>query len=204
MYDPFTGLPAVSMKPKSTFGPATRGITLVHLDSPATTVMTDFAFVTPVTTTPQTPIDTALKKMKMAGVRLLFVVNDIEEIIGLITATDILGQRPIKVTQQTRLQRSKITVASIMTPQSDIQVLDAARVNMAMVGDIVATLHAIGRQHALVAQMDFASRTHNVIGMFSTSHISKLLCADMVQNPSPDYSLAAPAYSLAEIVEKMG
>ncbi len=91
-----------------------------------------------------------------------------------------------------------------MTPQSDIQVLDAARVNRAMVGDIVATLHTIGRQHALVAQMDFASRTHNVIGMFSTSHISRLLCTDVAQHPSLACSLSAPAYSLAEIVEKLG
>ncbi len=197
MFDTFTGLPAVPLQPNSTFSSTTQNMTLVQLDSPAITVMTDFSSVTPVTTTPQTPIDTALAKMKTAGVRLLFVVNDIDEIIGLITTTDIMGERPIKVTQQTRLPRATITVASIMTPQSDIQVLDAARVNTSAVGDIVATLRTLGRQHALVAQIDRATGTHRVIGMFSTSHIGKLLCDNVVQHPSP-------AHSLAEIVEKIG
>jgi len=197
MFDTFTVLPSIPLKPKSNFSSTTGGIRLVHVDSPATSVMTDFAVVTPVTTTPQTPIATALGQMKTAGVRLLFVMNDIDEIMGIITATDIMGERPIKVTRQTRLPRSKITVASIMTPQADIQVLDAARVQAAMVGDIVATLRSLARQHALVAQVDPASQTHRVIGMFSTSHISKLLFKNVAQSP-------IPAHSFAEIVEKIG
>ncbi len=197
MIDTFTGLPAVPLQPKSTFSSTTQRMTPVHLSSPAIEVMTDFASITPVTTTPQTPIDAALAKMKTAGVRLLFVVNDIDEIIGLITTTDIMGERPIKVTHQTRMPRATITVASIMTPQSDIQVFDAARVNASSVGDIVATLRSLGRQHALVAQILPASGTHQVIGMFSTSHIGKLLRDDVVQHPSP-------AHSLAEIVQKIG
>ena len=197
MNQPFAVLPDLPLQAKSTFGPTTRSLTLVRLESPATAVMTDFASVTPVTVTPQTPIDVALGKMKTAGVRLLFVVNDIDEIIGLITARDILGERPIQYTQQTRVARAAISVAAIMTPQSDIQVLDAARLETALVGDIVATLHALQRQHALVAKFDAATRTHRVIGMFSTTRISRLLGDDVVQN-SP------PARSLAEIVEKIG
>lgn len=197
MNHPFGVLPDLPLQPRSTFGSATRPHTLVRLDSPATAVMTDFASVTPVTVTPQTPIDVALRKMKTAGVRLLFVINDIDEIIGLITATDILGERPIKFTQQARAPRAGISVAAIMTPQSDIQVLDAVRVEAAVVGDIVTTLHALERQHALVAKIDAATRTQRVIGMFSTSQISKLLGDDVVQPPPP-------AHSLAEIVEKIG
>ncbi len=197
MFDTFTGLPSIPLKPQSNFSSTTGGIRLVHIDSAAIAAMTDFAFVTPVTTTPQTPIATALGQMKTAGVRLLFVMNDIDEIIGIVTATDIMGERPIKAAQQTRLPRAKITVASIMTPQTDIQVLDAARVQAALVGDIVATLRTLGRQHALVAQVDPASQAHRVIGMFSTSRISKLLFKNVAHSPTP-------AHSFAEIVEKIG
>jgi len=197
MNHPFTVLPGLPLQPKSTFLPTTQQLTLVQLDSPAMLAMTDFASVTPVTVTPQTPIDVALGKMKTAGVRLLFVVNDIDEIIGLITSRDILGERPIQYTQQTRVARAGISVAAIMTPQSDIQVLDAARLETALVGDIVATLHALERQHALVAKFDAATRTHRVIGMFSTTRISRLLRDNVVQAPPP-------AHSLAEIVEKIG
>jgi len=197
MNHPFAVLPGLPLQPKSTLLPTNQQLTLVQIDSPAIMVMTDFSLVTPVTVTPQTPIDFALGKMKTAGVRLLFVVNDIDEIIGLITARDILGERPIQYTQQTRIARAGISVAAIMTPQSDIQVLDATRLETALVGDIVATLHALERQHALVAKFDVATRTHRVIGMFSTTRISRLLGDNVVQTPPP-------ARSLAEIVEKIG
>ncbi len=193
----YFNLPAVSLLPQSTFSPRIRSAPVVRLESPATMVVTDFSTVTPITITPQAPIDMALRKMKTAGVRLLFVVNDIEEIIGLITITDIMGERPIKVTQQTRLPRTTLTVASIMTPQSDIQVFDAARIESAVVGDIVETLRTLGRQHALLARIDRDRGAHQVIGMFSTSQISKLLGEDVTQ-------IVSPAASLSEIVEKIG
>ncbi|UCH53261.1 MAG: CBS domain-containing protein [Pseudomonadota bacterium] len=197
MNDRFTVLPNLPLKPKSSFGPQTKPLALVHKDSPALSVMTDFASVTPVTIHREVPINVALKKMKTAGVRLLFVVNNAYEIIGLITANDIMGERPIKITQQARTARFDITVTDIMTPQRDIQVLDAARVQAAKVGDIVATLHSLGRQHALVAKIDEATGAQTVIGMFSTSQISKLLGHDVMQ-------AAPPASSLAEIVAKIG
>jgi CBS domain containing-hemolysin-like protein len=196
MNDRFAVLPNLALKPKSSFGSQTKPLALVRMDSPALAVMTDFESVTPVTIHREVPINVALKKMKTAGVRLLFVVNNAYEIIGLITANDIMGERPIKITQQTGLTRSEITVAEIMTPQRDIQVLDAARVEEAKVGDIVATLHALERQHALVAKIDEAGGAQRVVGMFSTSQISKLLDRDVTED-------LHPAHSLAEIVEKI-
>jgi CBS domain containing-hemolysin-like protein len=190
-------MPGLPLQPGSSFGPGTKPLVLVHPDSPAITVMTDFTSVTPVTIDPETPIDAALDRMKTAGVRLLFVVDDDYRIIGLVTANDIMGERPIKITQQTGMPHSEIRVAAIMTPQADIQVLDIAHVLESKVGDIVATLHALHRQHALVARINGATRTQSVIGMFSTSQISKLLGHDVMQG-SP------PAQSLAEIVEEIG
>jgi len=196
MIEPFGVLPSIPLQRKSSFGPETKPLELVDLESPAMMVMTDFTSVTPVTVFPEVQIDTALKRMKTAGVRLLFVVNDAYEITGLITANDILGERPVKITEETRMPHSAITVAMVMRPQSAIQVLDAARVREATVGDIVATLHALERQHALVATIDKATRKQQVIGMFSTSQISKLLDRDVMPGPPL-------AHSLAEIVEKI-
>ena len=87
--------------------------------------MTTFKAVHPVTTRPEVAINAALKKMKTTGVRLLFVMNDTGQIIGLITAKDILGERPIQITQQKRVPRADITVASVMTLQPDICAFDA-------------------------------------------------------------------------------
>jgi CBS-domain-containing membrane protein len=194
---PFAILAGLSLKANSTFGGHTKRLEIVHLESPAIAVMTDFKSVNPVTTRAEVPIDDALKKMKTAGVRLLFVVDDADRIIGLITAKDIMGERPIKIIEQHRVPRAAITVAMLMRAQPDVQVIDIERVRRAQVGDVVATLRALARQHALVVEIDPATGAHSVVGMFSTSHISKLVGRDVTEN-------VRPAHSFAEIVQKIG
>jgi len=187
----FNAIPCVTLKPQSTLGHPTTPPEIVKLDSPAVVVMTTFKVVHPVTTHPEVAIDAALKKMKTIGVRLLFVMNDADQIIGLVTAKDIMGERPIQITQQTQAPRAEITVAAVMTPPSDICALDAQAVRDARVGDIIETLRAQERQHALVVKTDKATQSQRVIGMFSTSHISKLLGYNVTFEVHPAHSLAA-------------
>lgn len=163
---------------------------LIHLDSPALTVMTDFKLVHPVTVAPDVPIDQALAKMKTAGVRLLLVVNEAQEIIGLITANDIMGERPIKILEETRAQRTDITVETIMTPQAEILVLNMLSVRNAQVGHIIETLRTLERQHVLVVEVDEATMKQRVVGMFSSSQISKLMGSDVSEEVPPAHSLA--------------
>ena len=187
----------VLLKPQSTLGHPTAPPEMVKLDSPAAAVMTSFKTVHPITTIPEVPIDVALKKMKTAGVRLLFVINNADQIIGLVTAKDIMGERPIQITRQMRVPRADITVAAVMTPQPDICALDALAVRDARVGDIVETLNAQNRQHALVVETDKATQSQRVIGMFSTSQISKLLGYNVTPEVSPASSLAALVEQIA-------
>jgi len=187
----------ISLKPQSTVGHPTAPPEMVKLDSPAAAVMTSFKTVHPITTIPEVPIDVALKKMKTAGVRLLFVMNNADQIIGLVTAKDIMGERPIQITRQMRVPRADITVAAVMTPQPDICALDALAVRDARVGDIVETLNAQNRQHALVVETDKDTQSQRVIGMFSTSQISKLLGYNVTPEVSPAGSLAALVEQIA-------
>ena len=193
---PYNAVSCITLKPQSTLAQPATPPPIVKPDSPAAVVMTAFKTVHPITTRPEVAIDTALNKMKTAGVRLLFVTNDDDEIIGLVTAKDIMGERPIMITQQTRVPRADITVAAVMTPQPDICALDAQAVRDARVGDIVETLHAQQRQHALVVKTDKTTHAQRVIGMFSTSQIDKLLGYSL----TPD---VRPANSLAELVEQI-
>ena len=188
----FETITCVTLKPQSTLGHPTTPRELVKLDSPAAAVMTNFKVVHPITTRPEVAIDVALKRMKTAGVRLLFVMNDADQIIGLITAKDIMGERPIQITQQTRMPRAEITVTAVMTPQPDICALDSLAVRDARVGDIIETLRKQGqRQHALVVKTDKATQSQCVIGMFSTSQIDKLLGYNVTPDVHPARSLAA-------------
>lgn len=170
---------------------------LIRLSNPATDVMTDFQYVHPVTVRPDVPIDDALEQMKTAGVRLLLVTNDAEEIIGLITASDIQGEAPIRILEETRAERSSIAVEMIMTPQSEITVLDMMSVRDAQVGHIIETLKQLERQHILVVETDSISGTQRARGLFSTSQIGKQMLQDITQD-------IHAAHSLAEMIHDIG
>jgi CBS domain containing-hemolysin-like protein len=163
---------------------------LVHLDSPALEVMTDFRIVHAVTVSPALSIDDALETMKTRGVRLLLVTGDNEEVVGLITARDIQGEKPIKIAQASRIPHSEITVDAVMTPQSSIEVLNMLSVRNAQVGHMVATLKELARQHALVVEVDPETKEQCVRGMFSTTQISKQLGVNAAEIVERDSTLA--------------
>jgi CBS domain-containing protein len=170
---------------------------LVHVSEPAARVMTDFRQVTPVTIEPGSRITTALDKMKMTGVRLLFVPNRDDRIIGLITARDIQGERPVRLAQESGVLYGDISVEMIMTPLDEIMAVDIKSVNDAQVGHIVNTLHSLERQHTLVVEVDRLTGQHIIRGMFSSTQISRLLGQDVTD---PEYAV----HSFAEVQRELG
>ena len=172
---------------------------LVHLDDPALHVMTDFRYVKPVTVDVGVAIDDALEKMKTSGVRLLLVTGGEDEILGMVTAADIQGDKPIKLAQESRLPRSQMKVEMIMDSPSDIPVLNAVSVRNATVGHIVSILKHLERQHILVVEVDEESGSQKVSGLFSTSQISRQLWRDV-----SDDITASHQPSLTEIVHGNG
>ncbi|MFN7085898.1 MAG: CBS domain-containing protein [Burkholderiales bacterium] len=145
-------------------------------DDPALQVMTDFKRVTAVIILAGETLDEAHSRMIRRGVRLLLVVDQDRKVVGLITANDILGERPVQVITQCGIRREELLVRDVMTPQERLQVLDLEDVRVAKVGHIVATLKAAGRQHALVAETDARGR-QTVCGMFSATQIARQLGA---------------------------
>lgn len=141
--------------------------------APALAVMTDLDQVQAVTVDPNLPIDLALERMKHAGVRLLLVITPQHEVIGLITARDIQGERPLKVQTEFGLTRGDVLVRDVMTGRDQLEALALADVERAQVGDIVATLKAMGRQHALV--LEAGPGGPRVRGIFSTTRIARQL-----------------------------
>jgi CBS domain-containing protein len=136
--------------------------------------MTDLRHNAPATIDQQQSMDAAHAYMIQRGVRLLLVLNAERSLAGIITATDILGDRPLKVIQERRIRHSDIVVADIMTPQDKLDALDLKAVSQATVGDIAATLRASGRQHLIVVDTDLENRVH-VCGIFSRTQIERQL-----------------------------
>lgn len=157
--------------------PASHGGSRVHAGSPATEVMTDLTRIEPVTIHATATVDDANRVMIQHRVRSLFVVGNDQTIVGVITATDVLGERPIQVAQEGELRHSEVLVQQVMTPSSQLEAIDLHDVLRARVGDIVETLKHAGRQHALVVETvaGSASAARTVRGIFSLTQIARQL-----------------------------
>lgn len=147
----------------------------VKVDSPAIEVMTDLHLVTLATIGPDATLAQANQTMIARSVRLLLVIGDQREIVGLITARDTMGEKPIKILRERGGKHGDLTVADLMVPRSAIDVLDMAVVLRAEVGHIISTLKELGRQHALVVEKDHLSSEGVVRGIFSASQIGRQL-----------------------------
>jgi CBS domain-containing protein len=156
----------------------------VSTESAALEVMTDLARTTPATIRPQAPLAGANQFMITRGVRLLLVVDDRENVLGVITATDILGERPMLVATERGMRRDELTVADIMIPAAQVEVIAFSDLAGMRVGHVLETLRHAGRQHALVVDFDEIpsgrplappARRAMVRGIFSLSQIARQL-----------------------------
>jgi CBS domain-containing protein len=132
--------------------------------------MTDLRRTTPATIRPQAPLAGANEFMIARGVRLLLVVDDQEHVLGVISATDILGERAMRVATGRAMRRDELTVADVMIPAEQVEVLALEDAATARVGHVLETLRRAGRQHALVADGE-----HMVCGIFSLSQVARQL-----------------------------
>jgi len=155
--------------------PLQRRLERVTMESPALEVLTDLTRTGPATVRPQAPMDAANQYMITRGVRLLLVVEDDDNVLGLISATDILGEKAVRVAIERGVPRSELMVADVMTPADRVEVIPLADIEGAKVGHIVATLKRAGRQHALAVDFDPASPRPMVRGIFSLSQIARQL-----------------------------
>lgn len=164
--------------------------THVSRSSPALEVMTDLKQVGAAVISPQDTLEQAESFMIRRGVRLLLAIDDRYRLSGIITAADILGERPIALARERRVQYSDLLVADIMVTADRLGALDMATVSSARVGQIIATLEHARRQHALVVQVEEGAR-RVVRGIFSLTEISRQLGVPL--------DLPAQAASFAEL-----
>ena len=145
----------------------------VGLDNPALDVMTDFRRLTAFIATPGDTIQQAEQRMIRRKVRLLFVMDGEDRVAGLITSTDIHGEKPLQVVQSRGIRRDEVLVADIMTPVERLEAVDYDDIAHARVGHVLETLKARGRQHALV--IENANGQLMVRGLLSLSQLCKQL-----------------------------
>lgn len=146
----------------------------VGLDDAALEVMTDLDRVPAVLVDPNVDVEAAMRIMVRRNVRSLFVVNVDNEVLGLVTATDLLGEKPLQYLQEHGGRRAEVRVRDIMTAREDLEVLSFEEVARARVGQVLETLVHAGRQHAMVVEGEAGGRSR-VRGVFSASQLERQL-----------------------------
>lgn len=153
----------------------------VTLDSPASEVMTDLRKLHAAVIAPNITIEVANNYMMHRGVRTLLVINDDNSLAGIITAGDILGEKPMRFIQERGVKHSEILVRDMMTQLENLEAIPLEEVAHARVGNIAASLREADRLHALVIDYD-ASGLPKICGIFSWTQIEKQLGAVIPRN----------------------
>ena len=162
----------------------------VSLDSSAMLVMTDLKRVAAAVISPLETMDQAHATMVRRGVRMLLALDDKQNLAGIITTNDILGEKPVAVVQERRIRHGDILVSDVMTPADRLEAFDMHAVQSARVGTVVASLMQARRHHALVVQAR-PDGSREVRGIFSLSQIARQLGMPL--------TLPAHSQSFAEI-----
>ena len=147
----------------------------VTLDSPALDVMTDLTRGKAATTQPTTTLRQAEQMMIYQGVRMLFVVTAMPSIEGLITTTDLDGDKRMRIVHERNLHYDELCVADVMTELASLDAVDYERMRSASVGHAIATLQRLGRNHLLVVEAATARTPRRVRGVVSRSQIERQL-----------------------------
>jgi CBS domain-containing protein len=147
----------------------------VTRSSPALAVMTDLTKVKAATTSPATTLRQAEQLMIYQGVRLLFVVSEMPALEGLITSTDLHGDRAMRIVQQRNVRYDDLCVADVMIGLSMLDAIDYEQMKGARVSNVIATLAKHGRNHLLVVEGAAGSERQRVRGVISRSQIERQL-----------------------------
>jgi CBS-domain-containing membrane protein len=143
----------------------------VTLDDPAISVMTDLTLQPAATTFPEESADRAHAVMLERGVRLLFVIDRERALAGVITATDFLGDKRMRVMHSRHLPHGDVRVMDIMTPAHELDAIAYSDVTQMRVGHVVSTLRSVRRQHVLVSEQE----GRLVRGILSASRVARQL-----------------------------
>ena len=152
-----------------------QALTTVTEDSPAIWAMTDLTQVRAASSAPTTSLRQAEQMMIHQGVRMLFVVTDMPSIEGLITSTDLSGDRPMRLVNERRLHYDDLAVSDVMTPLPLLDAIDLADMHKATVRNLIATLKQFGRNHLLVVEDSGPSTPRRIRGVISRSQIERQL-----------------------------
>ncbi|MBI5429464.1 MAG: CBS domain-containing protein [Nitrosomonadales bacterium] len=147
----------------------------VSESDPALSVMIDFRSRHSVTVPETASVDEALDHMKHAGVKCAFVIDEKKSaVVGMITAYDILGEKPQQHMHFTGVGHDDVLVKDIMQKIGDWRVANIRDIEQSTVGDVLEVFHETGVTHLPVMETTEINE-QRLRGLLSYAKIKRLL-----------------------------
>ena len=142
---------------------------------PALSVITDFRERSSVTVPESATIDAALEHMKHTGVRCAFAINETHRtVVGLITAYDIMGEKPVRLAQSVVTPRAQLLVRDLMTPPADWRVVHIKQIEGGTVAAVARLFDESRLTHIVVVEGDDRGAPR-LRGILSAARVKRLL-----------------------------
>ncbi len=167
-------LATVNLKEDSDYFHSGELAEILDIEDSAIAAMTDFKQTRAITIDKEAPLVDARIEMKACNVHMLLVTDIANQIAGLISSQDILGEKPVKIAQEKQIDRADIKVKMVMVPQKELLAIPFSELEIAKVGHVIHTLLEHKQRYMLVVDQDDAG-TQTVRGLFSLMQISKQL-----------------------------
>src|SRR3954469_22420916 len=91
----YKSLRLIAISRQECFVPKKLNLSSVSADSPALHVMTDLTKIPAATISASATLSEANQVMIHRGVRMLFVIDAAQHLLGVVTATDLFGEKPV-------------------------------------------------------------------------------------------------------------
>ncbi len=142
---------------------------------PALSVMTDFRERSSVTVPEMITIDSALEHMKHTGVRCAFAVDEAQrQVLGLITAYDIMGEKPMRHTRLTSTLRAQVLVKDLMLRLPEWHVAHVKHIERHTVAAVAQLFDETLLTHIVVVETDDHG-VERLRGILSAAKVRRLL-----------------------------
>lgn len=142
-------------------------------EDPALSLLTDLCHSACVVAGHRDRLDQTLHLMMRAGVRMVFVAGADGALVGMVTAEDLQGERPVVRASSHHVPHSELTVSDVMVPLHRWPTVDLGRARTARLGEIAATMHEHGLRYLLVTQTKHGQTT--LRGLFSASRLERAM-----------------------------
>jgi hypothetical protein len=144
-------------------------------NDPALSVMTDFRERASVTVADSSTIDAALEHMKHTGVRCAFAIDPSRKgVVGLITAYDIMSEKPMRHMQAVEAPRHEVLVKDIMLPVAEWRVANIRDIEQATVASVARLFDDSGLTHIAVMESSDGGE-QRLRGLLSAAKVRRLL-----------------------------